>query len=321
MKVLFLSDFVPVKNIKLDESFIKLVKCADKVIFNLEGSPLSNSADDCPNQIMPFKVEDLFSFLKMFDKYKFSIALANNHIFDNGQYGFDYLINKLDDLQISYFGTKEKPFVEINEDLAILNFVTAETVASYSSRSKLNYLFYDPSEINRQIKELENQNTNLILYPHWGRDMDRTVFNTYDLKLSINKWHIFGHHPHVISGIGKNKIYSLGNTFIPHPYYYKRYPAMRYGLAVIYDNNTQDYTTKITEVVSEDGFENDFTLRTKAFDEIPIEVLNHGVNYSFLKKKYHKILSFTGNRSDLIKLVILQAMTKVFEFRRKFLKD
>ena len=317
MKILFLSDFVPTGKISLDSTFKGLINEADKVIFNLEGAPLNNTCFDEVNPIMPFDFGEFSAFLEQFNKDKFIIALANNHILDNGESGFDYLIKKLTSSDISFFGTKNKPFINIDGEVSVLNFVTAETVARYSSRKKLNYLFYDPSTINKQIKELEKKETDLILYPHWGRDMDRTIFDTYDLKLAEDKWHIFGHHPHVISGISKNKIYSLGNTFIPHPNYYKRYPAMHYGLAVMYDSATQDYTSQITRVVSNDGFKKDFTLKAMIFDEMPLEVLKHGEDYSLLKKEYHKILSFKGNHWDLYKLAFLQLMAKLFETKRK----
>src|SRR5690606_39243660 len=100
-----------------------------------------------------------------------------------------------------------------------LNFVTGETVAKKAiSESRLNYLFYDVKNINKQILHLETNYEKLVMYPHWGRDMDTTIFSTYDNLLKFNKkWLVFGHHTHVITGINKGKIYSMGNTYIPHP--------------------------------------------------------------------------------------------------------
>src|SRR5699024_7128284 len=208
-----------------------------------------------------FNIDEFLAFIKQFGKSKFVVALANNHILDNGDRGFNYLIKKLEAHSISYFGTKNKPFIDIDGEVSVLNFVTAETVARHSSRKKLNYLFYDPSTINKQIKELEKKGTDLVLYPHWGRDMDRTTFKTYDFDLNPEKWTTFGHHPHVIGEIKPNFIYSLGNTFIPHPNYYKRFKAVKYGLAALYYTENREYELKLTGVFSEDGFENNFQIK------------------------------------------------------------
>lgn len=317
MKILFLSDFVPVNNLQLDDSFIKLVSNADKVFFNLEGSPLTGTNLDLQFQLMPFHIDEILRFLKRFGKDKFVVALANNHIFDNGIGGFEYLVKKLEEHNISYVGTKNIPYKHVNEKVTVLNFVTAETVVNYKCRKFLNLVFYSPSDINRQIQELEKSNRQLVLFPHWGRDMDRTIFNTYNLKYSKERWHFFGHHSHIISGICEKGIYSLGNTFIPHPYYYRRYPAMRYGLAVVFDSELQNYHLKLTSVTSNDGYEKDFKLIASSFNKIPDEILKHGENYSTIKKAYHKMLAFKGNSFDLIKLVILQVMSKGFELKRK----
>lgn len=315
MKILFLSDFLPVDTLKLDDSFTSLIEEVDKVVFNLEGSPTYVSNTDCGNQILPFRISELLKFLEKFGKKKFIIALANNHILDNGEKGLDHLIETFQNNNITYLGTYNKPYITIQEKLSILNFVTAETVASYSSRKKLNYLFYNTSKINNQIKELETKETDLILYPHWGRDMDRTAFKTYDLDYDLSKWTVFGHHPHVIGKIKSGFIYSMGNTFIPHPNYYKRFKSIKYGLAALYDTEVQGYKLKITEVTSEDDFEKDFKLRITDFNSLPPEVLTYDKGFSTLKKKVLGILSFKGTPFDYFKLHTSQYISSIFKIR------
>src|SRR5690606_1313913 len=106
MKILFLSDFLPSEKLKLSEKFVQLLNESDAIIFNLEGSPLIPFGDNKENQIMPFKVDSLLEFLKRFGENKFHLALANNHIYDNGKSGFDLLVKVLEENQINYFGTK-----------------------------------------------------------------------------------------------------------------------------------------------------------------------------------------------------------------------
>src|SRR5699024_666618 len=151
-------------------------------------------------QIMPFQIGVILSFIKKFGKEKFIIALANNHILDNGFEAFYNLINRLEAAGIACFGTKEKPYIVLDNARVILNFVTAETVATLSCRKFLNYLFYDKKNILSQIKELRDKQIPLVFYPHWGRDMDRETFNTYGFRGNLKDWLVFGHHPHLISG-------------------------------------------------------------------------------------------------------------------------
>src|SRR5690606_18912517 len=157
-------------------------------VYNLEGSPhLKETQKNIPNQIMPFEVDDLIDFMKEFGLEKFHVALANNHILDNGVEAFDYLISRLNDEKVTYFGTKNKQYTII-DGVALLNFVTGETVAKKAiSESRLNYLFYDVKNINKQILHLETNYEKLVMYPHWGRDMDTTIFSTYDNLLKFNK--------------------------------------------------------------------------------------------------------------------------------------
>ena len=316
MKILILSDFVPDNQLKLSDSFNRLIEDADCVIFNLEGSPQLPLPDkNVTTQIMPFQVEEIIHFITSYGKEKFHLALANNHILDNGLTGFDYLRQQLDKNGIKYFGTKDKPY-SIHGNVAFLNLVTSETVAKKSiGEKRLNYLFYDTRKINQQIKYLESQTEKLVFYPHWGRDMDTSVFKTFKKKLHFEKpWLVFGHHPHVISGVGKREIYSMGNTYIPHPYYFKNYPASHYGLAVFLDSESMQYELFTTELSFE---EEKYLIKAYGFSGLNTAVTQHGKNYGKLKKLFLKMFEFKGNAFDLIKLRFLQTLTSFFSLKYK----
>lgn len=319
MKILILSDFLPNDKLTLSEKFNRLFHDADAIVFNLEGSPLLPAKEEnVASQLMPFEVAKLIAFLNNFDKDKFYLSLANNHILDNGLKGFDYLVNELEQNNIAYFGTKNKPCTEIG-DVAVLSLVTAETVANiYTGKARLNYLFYRTQKINRQIKMLEAGGSKLIFYPHWGRDMDTTVFKTYVRKLKFQKdWMTFGHHPHIISGVKKNQIYSMGNSYIPHPYYFNIYPATHYGLAILLDSTAMQYELLTTKLTKENTH---FVLDADKFSGINDIIIQHGKNYSTLKKIFLKTFAFKGSALDVIKLSSLQLMRFVFALKYKFSK-
>lgn len=320
MKILFLSDFVPDPRLIFDDGFASLLSEADRIIFNLEGSPLTGSDFDDDSQIMPFNCDYLIAFLEEYGKDKFVIALANNHILDNGSKGFDFLIQKLRNNNIVYFGTKCTPFININNEVAVLNFVTAETVAKYSGRHHLNYLFYGVKRIKNQINKIQEMRVTPILYPHWGRDMDTTLFKTYDLGFDKDRWLVFGHHPHVISGISDREIYSLGNTFIPHPYYYRNYPSVRYGLAIMFDSAKESYTKTLTKIVSNDNFSENFKLVCGDFNSVPMEVLENDKQFSPFKQAFLKVFAFNGTALDFFKLTALQMISGIFRLKVKYMK-
>lgn len=319
MKILILSDFLPDHKLILSEEFRKMLVMADAIVLNLEGSPqLPQTAENLPTQIMPFNVKNFIEFISAFGKEKFHIALANNHILDNGIKAFDWMIKEFDENKIHYFGTNTKPYTIIN-NIAFLNVVTAETVAKRKKgESRLSYLFYNTDNLNRLIKSVEKKYDKLVFYPHWGRDMDTTVFETYKKKIKFGKkWYTFGHHPHVISGIQKNNIYSMGNNYIPHPYYFDMYPATHYGLAILLDQQSMQYELYKTILSKKD---NKYKIDISNFVEIDREVLDHGRDYGKVKKMFLKIFAFQGNPTDLLKLKILQALTIAFEYKYKLMK-
>lgn len=304
MKVLFLSDFVPQKKLLLNDKVVSIIDKVDIVVFNLEGTyTISNRK----LPLMPFYKDDLLSFVNRFTTTKFIIALANNHILDNGNGAFDSLVNLLEESNIDYLGTKLKPYI-ILDNLAILNFVSAETLVDATAQHKLNYLFLNENTINSQIKHLEERVSGpLIFYPHWGRDMDKKILKTYTFTMDKNRWIILGHHPHIITGITNNNIYSMGNTFIPHPYYYKQYPATRYGLAVLLDTATHTTHFFLTNILSVNNYNENFSLDINVFEKLPEELGNHAENFSIIKRLYLNIFEFSGNKlMDFIRLKTLR---------------
>lgn len=138
-----------------------------------------------------------------------SVNLANNHIHDYLQQGYDDTMTSLKNENIGYFGYDHK-YVTTIKDVK----VGALGYEGWADTTEIR------SRISNDITELRNQGVELILvHFHWGVEREYvptqsqqtlarfTVDNGADL--------VVGHHPHVVQGIeeynGKFIVYSLGN--------------------------------------------------------------------------------------------------------------
>lgn len=242
---------------------------SDYILFNLEGSPNFQNSFNKRDQILKFNVLDLYDFLNQYGISKFIISLANNHILDNGIENFNKFIKFLNNKGIKFVGDKNNPFIEVGNYL-IYSFVSWETGIKSNYFNYLNSLRFKHRKIQRVIDN--NRKKKIIIYPHWGMDLfQKTTKNHFNfIKKNINKdnLYIYGHHPHLIikENEKNNYIFSLGNTFIPHPNYYQRFgDPVRYSLAILLNSDKDSYPTlfnifyddkqlEIIEKVSEDDF-------------------------------------------------------------------
>ncbi|MGG0719720.1 CapA family protein [Robertmurraya massiliosenegalensis] len=138
-----------------------------------------------------------------------SVNLANNHIHDYLQQGYEDTITTLKNENIGYFGYDHK-YVTTIKDVK----VGALGYEGWADTTEIR------SRISNDITELRDQGVEIILvHFHWGVEREYvptqsqqtlarfTVDNGADLVL--------GHHPHVVQGVeeynGKFIVYSLGN--------------------------------------------------------------------------------------------------------------
>ncbi|KKB39096.1 CapA family protein [Bacillus thermotolerans] len=138
-----------------------------------------------------------------------AVNLANNHIYDYLQEGYDDTIDTLKQADIGYFGYDNKYIAEV-KGIKI---------------GSLGYEGWDDTEairsqVSADIQELKEQGAEIVLvHYHWGversyvpEESQRTLAQyTIDSGADL----ILGHHPHVVQGIeeynGKFIVYSLGN--------------------------------------------------------------------------------------------------------------
>ncbi|PEL09863.1 CapA family protein [Bacillus sp. AFS017336] len=138
-----------------------------------------------------------------------AVNLANNHIYDYLQKGYEDTINTLKKQKIGYFGY----------DNQYVTTIKGVKVAA------LGYEGWNDSpdlrvKINNDIQNLRKNGVKIIIiHFHWGIERDYVPNSIqkdlahYSIDHGANL--IVGHHPHVVQGIeeykGKFIVYSLGN--------------------------------------------------------------------------------------------------------------
>jgi poly-gamma-glutamate capsule biosynthesis protein CapA/YwtB (metallophosphatase superfamily) len=138
-----------------------------------------------------------------------AVNLANNHIHDYLQQGYNDTISNLKKHQVGYFGYDHKLLTTVKGvKLGALGY------EGWQDTPKLR------QQVSQDIKTLRNQGAKIILvHFHWGQERAYVPNNaqkslahfTIDSGADL----VLGHHPHVVQGIeeykGKFIVYSLGN--------------------------------------------------------------------------------------------------------------
>lgn len=230
MKLIFSGDLLAPERLTDHGSseFLALFDSASTVA-NLEGPVIKESECDVIDKYKYnlSSTNDALAFFKRVGlKY---VSLANNHISDFTG-GIEKTKSVLNENGISYFGTKDKPFLEIKGNVPIVLIGLKSVVTGGSiEKGADSVVAFNPRRLIRLVKNLkeENPKRKIVIFPHWGYELDeypqpadrvlaRTLIdNGADL--------VIGHHPHVIQGIERyNKkyiFYSLGNFCLSQGHY------------------------------------------------------------------------------------------------------
>lgn len=178
----------------------------DLSIVNLENN-FTDSKDKAEKQ---FTFKSPPSYAKALTAgYIDGVNIANNHIYDFKQRGFDDTIETLKNNNINFFGEGFKWIKEIKG--VKLGFLGYRGFNDYPEFRV---------QIENDIKELKNKGCNAVLVNfHWG--VESQYYHTKRQKdlahYAIDKGAnlIIGHHPHVLQSMEKYKdaiiCYSLGN--------------------------------------------------------------------------------------------------------------
>lgn len=136
------------------------------------------------------------------------VNLANNHIKDYGEKGYNDTIANLEEANIPYFGYDNYSIIEEKGK----NIGLAGIPGWSEEAAKEN--------IDKAITYFKENNTDLIIITfHWGieREYKQSKGQENIGRYAIDKGAdlVIGHHPHVLQGIeeynGKYIVYSLGN--------------------------------------------------------------------------------------------------------------
>lgn len=230
MKIAFLGDIALIGKYNLmnnSNAKLRLKKISNKleeydyVIANLE-SPLTseNKTLICKSMHLrsPMINIEILNYLGID-----AVTLANNHIYDYGEKGFNDTINILEENNIDWFGVNSKSLnLKIDKERISFSGFVCYTTNGVNYRKKdgergVNLLSYD-NLMNQLIEDKKNNLFSIMLF-HWGDE--HTNYPRYEhIKLAKNLAKrknivIVGHHPHVIQGIQEYKnsliVYSLGN--------------------------------------------------------------------------------------------------------------
>ncbi|MEI8067569.1 MAG: CapA family protein [Candidatus Shapirobacteria bacterium] len=186
-----------------------LLKSNDFNLANLE-SPIINS---CPEgQTGTFTFCGDSRFLPYLKENKFVFNLANNHIFNYGQDGFNQTKNYLKENQISYFYSHNPDTEFIKKEINGIKF-------GFLGFDFITNPNLDSKKIISLVKKYDSQVDWLIVSLHWGNEyLPKAEIWRVDLAhqlINSGADIIYGHHPHVLQSteIYKNKVifYSLGN--------------------------------------------------------------------------------------------------------------
>lgn len=138
-----------------------------------------------------------------------AVNLANNHIHDYLDQGYQDTITSLKNQNIGYFGYNHKYITTVKDTK-----IGALGYEGWSDTPEIR------SQVAKDIKELRTQGAQIILvHYHWGSerhyvpDSSQKSLARYTIDSGADL--ILGHHPHVVQGIeeynGKFIVYSLGN--------------------------------------------------------------------------------------------------------------
>ena len=215
----------------------QLFKQADLVIGNLESPLPGNGGENLLKKPRVIANPDAFEHLAVINPT--ILCLANNHMYDALEAGYENTINFLKENNISYLGagysneeTSEPIIMKKNGvRIGLLNYVTRDTNPNLPENRKFELNFFDLDKAVQDLKDLASKTDIRIVSLHWGVEYHRYATpeqNRIARLLSQNGADlIVGHHAHVIHPIHKYKdtliAYNLGNFYFPNIWFENRW--------------------------------------------------------------------------------------------------
>lgn len=182
------------------------------------------------NELKKPRLETGLETLNYLKEFNLQVAcLANNHVFDHLEDGFQKTVKFLDQNKIRPLGAslendnyREPLIIEKNGiKIGLLNYVTADTNPKPPGHIKIRVNWFDSETVINAIKRLKQQVDHVVLSLHWGGRVEGGLFPDWDQPQMAHRLIdagadlIIGHHSHTIQPYeiykGKYIFYSLGN--------------------------------------------------------------------------------------------------------------
>ncbi|MDD2483374.1 MAG: CapA family protein [Candidatus Shapirobacteria bacterium] len=191
------------------QNVTSVLKSNDFNLANLE-SPIINNCPEGKTGTFTFCGDT--NFLPYLKENKFIFNLANNHIFNYGQDGFNQTKDYLNKNQITYFYSHDSDTEFVKKEINGISF----GFLGYDFITNPNL---DSNKIINAVKKYNQEVDWLIVSLHWGNEYLKNPeswrINLAHQLIDSGADIIHGHHPHVLQSIEiyKNKpiYYSLGN--------------------------------------------------------------------------------------------------------------
>ncbi|MBE6718385.1 MAG: CapA family protein [Ruminococcaceae bacterium] len=219
-------------------------------VFNLE-YVIGKQEDYIPKQNKINLYSEESNFDEIFGFNPNAVGIANNHIYDYQDAGFENTISIIEEKQIHIVGTSP---CYVSDDLCLMAYMDLGVTCDFSIHRET---------FIKNIEKLRSQNPNvrIVVQMHWGvehhpkQSAEQTELAHWLIDNGVDL--VIGHHPHCIQPIeqykGKYIFYSLGNALfgdINQPSHYdengvskRKYRVKwqgwsRKSLAVTYDEVT-----------------------------------------------------------------------------------
>ena len=197
------------------------------VVGNLECFARGNGG---VNKLKIPRLETSLETLNYLNDIKLNVAcLANNHVFDHLEDGFEKTVKFLFKNNIKTLGASidvnnyNKPFIIDKNGIKIclLNYVARDTNPKPPNGTTINLNWFDLDNTINEIKRLRDKVNHIVVSIHWGGRVEGGLYPDFDQPKIAKKLIdsgadlIIGHHSHTIQPYEKYRdkyiFYSLGN--------------------------------------------------------------------------------------------------------------
>ena len=217
----------------LSEELVNYMKQTDLMIINNEFC-FSNRGTPLANKKYTFRANP--NNISIYDEIGVDmVTLANNHVYDFGEYAFLDTLDTLKKYNMPYIGAgrnsdeamKAYYFVINGYKIAFLNASRAEKYILTPEATKNSpgvFRAYDPKPLANRIKEEKQNSDYVVALLHWGKEdsheLEDVILKDGKLYVDSGADLIVGSHAHVLEGMEyyKDKLiaYNLGDFLFSH---------------------------------------------------------------------------------------------------------